>query len=884
MRCHFLTKQLKTFVTLLLLSNCMQAQKVQLPIQAKFILGDNPAWAHPAYNDASWEDKNLGQGFSAPAKKDSVYAWYRIKVHIPSSLKKEVNKRGVLKLSLGRIDDADQTFFNGKLAGQTGGMPPQYFTKYNVDRYYYIPAKEVLWDQDNLVAVRLFSPDYGGVGMYQGDYYVASIQFYDSIVVQHKVTKTANNGFRTSLLFTNNGNERFDGKIVYTISDIKNKILFTETVPVNLSAQMGSSTSIEMPDFQPGITAVLNIHYGVKDDSTAATLEDQWLYLANDNIDIAYGPAPLPVVQDKVQAVFTSTALENSRLQGYLASRMQKNLQERLLKVDEEGLIGGYWKRPGTHPWIGEHAGKYLETACNTWRNNPDTALKKQMDRIMYKLVNAQTENGYLGTYLPANYWTSWDVWSHKYNLYGLLAYYKTTGYKPALDACIKMGDLLCKTFGYQPGQRDIINAGEHMGMAATSILDPMVELYQYTGDIKYLAFCYYLLDSWEQPNGPKIISAVLKTGKVTNAGNGKAYEMISNFTGLAHLYRVTGEERLLQTVITAWNDIIKNRLYITGTCSSHEYFKPEGILPAGEKDNMGEGCVTTTWIQLNQHLLAITGDMKYAEAIERSVYNHLLAAENPQTGCVSYYTPLMGKKPYSCDITCCTSSVPRGIALIRYFSFGKIKNSPSLLFYEPALYKDEIKTDDQQSVRLTLQVESSFPEKGGAGVIVTPATAASFTIILRVPSWCRSFLAKVGQEEYRQGKNEGQCIIHRRWNPGDKISISFEMPVQLLNGGKSYPGMMAFQRGPQILAMDEMLNHDFLQTTTLPGKDRWTIKPATGKTLLTVLPSSWIGKQAYPATVNGKAGAAVQQLILVPYADASQTGGNVQVWLPVKK
>jgi DUF1680 family protein len=227
---------------------------------------------------------------------------------------------------------------------------------------------------------------------------------------------------------------------------------------------------------------------------------------------------------------------------------------------------------------------------------------------------------------------------------------------------------------------------------------------------------------------------------------------------------------------------------------------------------------------------------------------------------------------------------VPRGIALIRYFSFGKIKNSPSLLFYEPALYKDEIKTDDQQSVRLTLQVESSFPEKGGAGVIVTPATAASFTIILRVPSWCRSFLAKVGQEEYRQGKNEGQCIIHRRWNPGDKISISFEMPVQLLNGGKSYPGMMAFQRGPQILAMDEMLNHDFLQTTTLPGKDRWTIKPATGKTLLTVLPSSWIGKQAYPATVNGKAGAAVQQLILVPYADASQTGGNVQVWLPVKK
>ena len=108
-------------------------------------------------------------------------------------------------------------------------------------------------------------------------------------------------------------------------------------------------------------------------------------------------------------------------------------------------------------------------------------------------------------------------------------------------------------------------------------------------------------------------------------------------------------------------------------------------------QDNMGEGCVTTTWIQLNQNLFAITGDIKYLNQLEKSVYNHLLGAENPQTGCVSYYTPLMSKKPYTCYITCCQSSVPRGIALVPNFTFGNINNIPTVLFYEPAVYKEKI-------------------------------------------------------------------------------------------------------------------------------------------------------------------------------------------------
>jgi uncharacterized protein len=581
---------------------------------------------------------------------------------------------------------------------------------------------------------------------------------------------------------------------------------------------------------------------------------------------------PKAVVKNKIEDAFTPIPFENQQQNGYLGNRMNQNLAERLMKLDEEGTLDGYLQRPGHHPWAGEHIGKYLETACNVWKNTSDEKLKLQMDRLMYQLVNSQLTDGYLGTYTPDEYWTSWDVWSHKYNMYGLLAYYKTTGYKPALVSCKKMADLLCNTFGNKLGQRDIIKAGTHIGMAATSVLDPMVELYKYTGNKKYLDFCYYLLDAMEQENGPKIISSLLATGKVTKVGNGKAYEMLSNFVGITNLYRVTGDEKLLKPMEIAWQDIVENRLYITGTTSSHEYFQEKDYFPAGNNDKIGEGCVSTTWIQFNQQLLDITGDEKYIEQIEKAIYNHLLAAENPQTGCVSYYTPLMDKKPYTCEITCCTSSVPRGIAMIPYFTFGNVMNIPTVMLYESATYKETIVTSNKKNIDVSLKVESYFPETGGAVITVNTSKTEAFTISLRVPSWCTSFVAKIRNKEY-QGTANAYLQINRLWKSGEKIKVSFNMPIKTLEGSKSYPNQIAFQRGPQVLAFDEVLN----PRTTLETTENRTFTTFENKTISNVLPKQWIGKQVYEVKTKDN-----QTINLVPFADAGQTAGEVKVWLPL--
>jgi DUF1680 family protein len=114
---------------------------------------------------------------------------------------------------------------------------------------------------------------------------------------------------------------------------------------------------------------------------------------------------------------------------------------------------------------------------------------------------------------------------------------------------------------------------------------------------------------------------------------------------------------------------------------------------------------------------------------------------------------------------------------------------------------------------------------------------------------------------------------INRLWKSGEKIKVSFNMPIKTLEGGKSYPNQIAFQRGPQVLAFDEVLN---------PKSTFETIKNRTfitfeNKTISNVLPKQWIGKQVYEVKTKDN-----QTINLVPFADASQTGGAMKVWLPL--
>jgi DUF1680 family protein len=554
-------------------------------------------------------------------------------------------------------------------------------------------------------------------------------------------------------------------------------------------------------------------------------------------------------VQDKVQDRFVPAPYERQKIEGLLGRRLQVNLEGRLLHVDEARLLAGFQHRPGEQEWIGEHAGKFLHAAGNTWLYTHDERLKRIMDRIAQGLIAAQGPDGYLGTYTDDKRWTSWDVWVHKYDLIGLLTYYRVTGYEPALDASRKIGDLLCRTFGDQPGRRDIIKSGTHVGMAATSVLEPMVMLYRYTGERRYLNFCFYITRAYDQPDGPKIIRSLNETGSVFKTANAKAYEMMSNLVGLAELYRVTGNRKFLEPALAAWKDIATKRLYITGTTSSGEHFRDDFDLPGEEKSDVGEGCATVTWLQLNWQLLRLTGEARYAQELERTVYNQLLGAQDPHNGNICYFTPLNGKKNPTPGINCCVSSEPRGISMIPQIAWGSLEKGIAVELYTPG---------EAEIAGVRLKSETRFPADGAVTLTLEPAAQRRFPLFLRVPAWTGDFSATAGGRQFA-GKPGEYLKIDREWKSGDRVEIAMDMTVRLLDGGKSYPNSVAVARGPQVLALEKSLNAVPPEQAAVSPSDL-KLEPAAGAG----------DAQEYRLEASG------EQLTLVPFADARE----YRVWL----
>ncbi len=848
-----------TIIFFLLQYQSLLAQKLLFDGNWKYSLKDDPAFSLPAFNDTKWKEKagnNLvfTKQELAPGN-GSRYTLLRKTIVIPTGFKKHLSQTGALAIFLGKIHQSGNLYFNGKPVSKTS--PSESETDY------LIGAESIRWDKPNSIALRIrHGYDKGGVEAappYLAPARAASIfELSASAGVDNTQQVDKNVIYHCTVI--NHSVKEVKGEISAVFYDFSRRKLDNQRKTVTLAP--GKNT-INFPYKSPSSFLKINYALTIPEYAHTDSRNDEYGYQ-----DVVYKPAQ-PLIADKVKNHFAPADFNQQVVKGWLGGRMAANEQQRLYKVDEKGLLGGYINRPGNHEWIGEHVGKFLDAASNTYKNTQSSKLKLQLDRTAQQLIATQLDNGYLGTYAPENHWKSWDVWSHKYSIIGLLSYYSLSGFEPALDAAKKAGNLLCQTFGSNQGQKDIVAAGYHVGMAATSILESMVNLYRYTGDKKYLDFCYYVIKSLDQENGPKIISTLNATGgRVDKTANAKAYEMLSNLVGITELYKVTGDEQFLRPVLLAWKDIVTSRLYITGAASSFEKFKDDGDLPAGVDAHMGEGCVTTTWMQLNYHLLCISGEMKYVNELERSVYNHLTGAENPESGCVSYYTPLVGVKPYSCKInSCCMSSVPRGISMIPLFANGKINDKPSFLFYQPGTYTTTVYNNS----KVSFTTVTNFPSDGNIVISVSTDSRVQFPIEFRKPYWAEGFSLVVNGEKQKESNNE-TVTINRTWRTGDNIAINFDMPVKVLDGGRSYPGYIALQKGPQVLAFDKSVN-GFSADIVSINPDNIILKPA-----ISSLPKKWIGGVAYLVKANSNK--ADKNIILVPYADASQTGGSITTWI----
>ena len=574
------------------------------------------------------------------------------------------------------------------------------------------------------------------------------------------------------------------------------------------------------------------------------------------------------------------------RLTGWAGLRLQANEMNRLVKLDPARLLEGYRKRPGRQSWDGEHVGKWLHAATLAWVYTGDPALRRKLDEVVTELAQCQLADGYLGTYLDKDRWTDWDVWAHKYNLIGLITYMRYTGNREPLPVCRRMGDLLCATFGDDGGKRDILKAGHHVGMAPTSVLEPMVLLYRMTGEPRYLDFCKYILRAWEQPNGPKIVSTLLTLKRVDKVGNGKAYEMLSCLNGALEYYRTTGDRPLLEACRNAWRDIVDHRLYLTGASSYGELFHDDFDLP--NVANVGETCVTVTWLQFNAQLLRLTGEARFADQLEHVVLNQLFGAQRPDGCAWGYYVQMEGKKPYSesLDGHCCLSSGPRGVALIPTFAASTDSDGVVVNLYDAGTAKLTLR----DGTPVTLVTETQYPGEGRIRIAVDTAAAKPFAIKLRIPAWCRTSSVLVNGEPVEATPGvDGYAALQRTWKRGDAIELNCKLEPRVIVGDHKNQGKAALCFGPLVLAADDALLADAglkVSTIALAGAELavLNVQPEPAPDTVRTWPGARVFRVkavARRSTATLKAGSPLD-IRLIPFADAGASGTPYRVWLPL--
>ena len=234
------------------------------------------------------------------------------------------------------------------------------------------------------------------------------------------------------------------------------------------------------------------------------------------------------IIPNKWKALKTSSEL------GVHGERINLFRQNRLkFMLSGDFLINGFEHRPGSHSWQGEHIGKWLHSSIlsiqnqtilnksTDWRDKKLKKNKEDIDKLVDRLLSTQLENGYMGTYAEKNRFMKilesgsmggWDVWTHRYNLYGLLTYEKYYANKKVIDACRKMGDLLIEVFG--EGKADITKYGTRQGISSMTILESIVMLYERTLDKKYLDFASGIAVNSLGHCHPKLIEALNKQSK----------------------------------------------------------------------------------------------------------------------------------------------------------------------------------------------------------------------------------------------------------------------------------------------------------------------------------------------------------------------------------
>jgi DUF1680 family protein len=495
-------------------------------------------------------------------------------------------------------------------------------------------------------------------------------------------------------------------------------------------------------------------------------------------------------------------APQQVQLDGVLGQALAANRSGRLSTfiVDESSPSISIFGQPHKQQnqegdWYGEHAGKWLSATARAVAQGSQPELEANLRRVADWLISQQDDDGYLGNYAADRRFTvpqppkpeswngepalrTWDIWTHSYLILGFLETWRALGDERYLQAARDIADLCWQAL---ESGIDITTLGNHHGMSATVLLDPAADLYLVTGEPRYLALAEKILQQANANPRLALLDKGIAGEDAAFIATGKAYQLSWNLVGLAKLYKATGNADYKRAIDNLWHNIREQHLTLGGgpwggvAHRSREVFNaPRTFFPQAYV----ETCSVLAWMQLNRELLAISGHARYADELERTAYNDLLAAMAPNGEDWCYYTFPNGKRVHTTYWRCCKSSGAMAVEELPQIAYGIAADGGLRV----NLYGPGAATLPQvEAGNVTLQQTTRYPFDGAITIKVLPERSATFSLGLRIPGWAEDARIEVnGNPQRIDIAADGFVQLHRTWQAGDIVNVRLPMQPQL--------------------------------------------------------------------------------------------------------
>jgi len=577
-------------------------------------------------------------------------------------------------------------------------------------------------------------------------------------------------------------------------------------------------------------------------------------------------------------------------IDGYISERLESSIENRILAQDVDRLLNAFDpnKRTETSMWQSEFWGKWFTSAVLAYKYKPSDELYQTLEKAVYGLIDQQTADGYIGNYAPDKRLQQWDIWGRKYCMLGLLAFYEVKPDKKVLHAAEKLADNLMDDLNKADGI--IVTKGNYRGMAASSILEPICQLYVTTKNKKYLDFAETIVKQWSLPEGPQLI----EKSKVNVAERfekpkswysweqgQKAYEMMSCYEGLLELYRITGNPVYKDAVLNTWSNIKDTEINIAGSGASTEMWFAGKALQADPVHHYQEVCVTVTWIKLCLQLFRLTGDNKYAEEAEYAYFNALLGSLSKDGAQWAKYTPLNGQRLPGSEqcgmgLNCCEASGPRALFLMPFYAVTQENNNIQVNYFIPGTYDIQIGKQKAQII-----IKTDYPKSANVTIAIKSNKPIQIPLQIRIPNWSENSKIALNQVDVEDViKPSEYYLIDKVWKSADEVNLQLDLNPRILTTGKEVKSL-AIMRGPIVLARDAYFNENIpvsaILSPVLNKENRVELSEGNN-------PSSWMSfKAKFIPESYSETGAAPIELQLCDYASA----GNMkplsyfQTWFP---